>query len=207
MTHATHAELVAEAQKLMHKRDALESELTKLQSLLKTHNMGMTEPLVDTQGFPLTGVDVYTVRNTRTSIIRLLNDHKALTNELELILQRVHEVARSEGITTTSRNSASPNSNAPHSKSLAPFAKVNAVAPDSPAWNAGLRRDDLVTKFGSVHAESEIPLKLLFDIVQKSENRLLNVHIKREGYDKIIELIPQKWSGRGLLGCHITAIE
>eukprot|EP00842_Homolaphlyctis_polyrhiza_P001725 jgi/Hompol1/2553/HPOL_002952-RA len=196
MTAATHAEVLAEAQTLVRKRDALESQLAEFDSLLKSHNIGMTEPLVDREGFPRADVDVYAIRNARASIIRLRNDHKALTGQIEIMLQRVHALAKAEGIApqTGARASAA----AP----AAPFARVNAVAPDSPCWEAGLLRDDFIVRFGPVTAQTESPLKALAEFVQANENNQVELHVLRGIPQQPVTAMvtPHKWSGRGLLG-------
>lgn len=46
------------------------------------------------QGFPRSDIDVAAVRSDRQAIIRLTNDHKALSGQLEQLLHKVHALAR-----------------------------------------------------------------------------------------------------------------
>ncbi|CAK4102538.1 unnamed protein product [Aphanomyces euteiches] len=57
------------------------------------------------------------------------------------------------------------------------FLKVHAVEGDSPAATAGLQVDDLIGRFGLVMRESE------------------------SSHSTLIRDVPQKWRGKGLLGC------
>nr|KAJ3422230.1 26S proteasome non-ATPase regulatory subunit 9 [Polyrhizophydium stewartii] len=163
MTTATHAEAVALAQEVARRRDLVEAQLREHQNVLASHNMGMSEPLVDSEGFPIAGVDIYAVRHARVAIIRLQNDHKALTQEMAEALHRMHELARAEGVAAQGQPR--------DERSEQAFARVNAVSPDSPCWEAGLQRGDMVLRFGSVSAKTDKPLTALVDLVQGSENR------------------------------------
>jgi len=89
------------------------------------------------------------------------------------------------------------------------FAKVNTVAPGSPAASAGLQRDDLIEKFGPLTASSFVPpssLQPLADLVASNENRPITIRILRRSRQPIfLTLTPtQGWGGRGMLGCHIV---
>ena len=46
---------------LMKEKDKLEEEITALNQVLKSQNVGMEEPLVDEKGFPRADIDVYQV--------------------------------------------------------------------------------------------------------------------------------------------------
>lgn len=107
----------------------------------------MTSPLVDPEGFPRADIDVYTVRLARTAIVRLRNDHRAVVEEMGRVLQVVYAVESGTSVTSVphdaSSNStvngvgATPNGNVNGiSISQPALAKVNAVAPGSPAAEA-----------------------------------------------------------------------
>lgn len=57
---------------------------------------------------------------------------------------------------------------------------------------------DEVLKFGS--AEAGAGLNAIASIVSNSENRPINVLIKRNNTVITLQLIPKKWQGQGLLG-------
>jgi len=86
-----------------------------------------------------------------------------------------------------------------------PFAKVNEVTPESPAALCGLQINDLIVHFGSVKQSGG--LKAVGELVKDSEDRNIKVVLKRIENEKetvkILSLVPKKWSGRGLLGCHL----
>lgn len=111
-----------------------------------------------------------------------------------------------------------------------PFAKVDAVASDSPAAHAGIKVGDLVTRFGPLHADNHDRLRALARLVpdvaeeggtiQLAVLRRSNGSIDRAedgddssstNYDDdrkwgalTLPLRPMPFSGRGLLGCHIV---
>jgi hypothetical protein len=125
---------------------------------------------------------------------------------------------------------------------LLPFAKVDGIAPESPAAEAvrgsllplgcfidqaasqGLRREDLIVKFGhlmktSFSASSLQPLAELVGsnekcqagynhlipdvaLIDKKLQRELHVQILRDGQELSLRFTPRKgWGGRGMLGC------
>jgi 26S proteasome non-ATPase regulatory subunit 9 len=59
---------------------------------------------------------------------------------------------------------------------------------------------DLVIEFGGVDISNNNNLLGIRDLVMKSENKPLDVYVKRgDDYQHLI-LTPKKWSGQGLLG-------
>lgn len=124
------------ARTLIARKDALEAELEAQGSILKANNTDMRQPLVDREGFPRDDIDVWAVRHARVRIIELRNDLAALMDEIGKTLETVYrrsppaegEGSRS-GATTTASGGATI-------AELLPFAKVNGVAPGSPAADA-----------------------------------------------------------------------
>ena len=86
------------------------------------------------------------------------------------------------------------------------FARVNAVANDSPANEAGLQEEDLIVKFGNVDFENNNQLKALASLVPDVATRQGSIIIKVKRGNETLDLTlkPRPWSGRGLLGCHIV---
>lgn len=115
------------------------------------------------------------VRTTRSRIIYLKNDHKALMNVIE---KHIHEhfarLAANEGADDTPMtNGASSQLNLPlHPASQPlgpPFAKVNTVVAGSPAESAGLKTGDLIRNFGYVNNTNHDGLKRVAECVQGNE--------------------------------------
>jgi len=123
------------ARSLIARKDALEAELEAQGSILKANNTDMRQPLVDREGFPRDDLDVWAVRHARVRIIELRNDLAALMDEIAKALQTVYQPpAEGEGSATTA--SAAAVSGEATIAELLPFARVNGVAPGSPAADA-----------------------------------------------------------------------
>ena len=127
------------ARALMARKDAIEAELETQGSILKANNTDMRQPLVDREGFPRDDLDVWAVRHARVRIIELRNDLAALMDEIAKTLETVYPRApppppaekEAEGGPSSSTSAAGGDST-----DLLPFARVNGVAPGSPAADA-----------------------------------------------------------------------
>ncbi|KAF9318519.1 26S proteasome non-ATPase regulatory subunit 9 [Podila horticola] len=189
----------------------------------------MTDRLVDSNGFPRSDIDLVAVTTARSNIVKLKNDHKAIMLQIEEALHAVHaealaerekkkeEAAQAAALQNPSSSSSSSLTTAhtsqPGSGSntaevpLTPFAKVNAVAPDSPAREAGLLQGDRIVAFGAVTASTPNTLPSLSEHVQSRENKPILVKVVRGDASEMqsVILVPrQGWGGRGMLGCHIV---
>jgi len=133
------------ARSLIARKDALEAELEAQGSILKANNTDMRQPLVDREGFPRDDLDVWAVRHARVRIIELRNDLASLMDEIAKTLETVYR--RSPPPQTEGEGSASSQSGTTTTASatvsgetmiseLLPFARVNGVAPGSPAADA-----------------------------------------------------------------------
>lgn len=195
------------ARALMSQKENIEAELDAQFSILKTNNIDMTTPLVDREGFPRADVDLYAIRHARKRINELRNDYKAVMSEIETALQAVYDPSTVASSPTASGEVVQRTSSTDSAESLLAFARVDGVAPSSPAAEAGLRREDLILKFGSLARSSFTAnsLQPLADLVSVNENRELQVIISRSEETMSLKLIPRKgWGGRGMLGCHIV---
>ncbi|KAI7907521.1 uncharacterized protein BX663DRAFT_491147 [Cokeromyces recurvatus] len=205
-------ELLKKAKELMATKDKIEEQLNELEDVLNSAGIDMNEPLVDTSGFPRAEIDVYNVRNTRSLIHRLRNDHRATMSDIEKILHKIHEVKKKEQESSTVENNINVNNNNSEinkdvTERLVAFAKVNAVAPDSPAYTAGLRRNDHILKFGHINSNNHERLQALNVLVSQSENRPVPLTILRDGQNLNLVVTPRSgWGGRGTLGCHILPL-
>ncbi|XP_045134617.1 26S proteasome non-ATPase regulatory subunit 9-like [Portunus trituberculatus] len=186
---------------LVQEKEKVEQTLKELWDVLKSNNVGLSESLIDSEGYPRSDIDVYQVRHARHQIKCLQNDHTALLRRIE------------EGLAVMLSPSASPNldpngTNAPPPpQNFEPFAKVDHVMPGSPANMAGLQEGDLLSKFGSVTAENFCNLTNVAAVVQHSVNSAIQVRVQRGGDSITLSLTPRQWSGRGLLGCNLLPYE
>ncbi|KAL1736592.1 hypothetical protein EV714DRAFT_241962 [Schizophyllum commune] len=178
---------------LMSQKEATETMIEEQASILKSNNATMRSPLVDADGFPRDDMDIYAVRGARVRIIELRNDLNDLMNKIGKALEGVYDPAL-----------IAPK---PSEDDLRTFAKVNAVAPGSPAADAGLQKDDLIVKFGHLTHKSLTggSLQPIAELVNENENRHVVIKLLRSGETIFANLYPrQGWGGRGTLGCHIV---
>lgn len=74
-----------------------ESEVASAMAILRVQkNVGMTESLIDAEGFPRDDVDVTAVRAARNTIATRTNDLKNLGEELKILLEAVFAVIAKE---------------------------------------------------------------------------------------------------------------
>jgi len=153
----------------------------------------MQTPLVDAEGFPRADMDIYAVRNARVRIIELRNDLKDITDAIGKALEGIYDPAK-----------AIPASAEPPPPK--PFAKVNTVAPGSPAKEAGLQANDLILKFGHIdYNATRGGLQPIAELVNANENKHVVIKALRAEQVVHLTLTPRSgWGGRGLLGCHIV---
>lgn len=114
---------------LMDRKDAIQAELDAQFSILSLHQSTMHTPLVDREGFPRGDIDVFAVRHARVRIIELRNDMTSVMNDIAKALETLH----ANPINVAVPGEASTDRN---DEELRPFAKVNGVAPGSPAASA-----------------------------------------------------------------------
>lgn len=184
-----------QARALITKKENIEAEIDAQISVLKANSSTLQSPLVDQDGFPRADIDIYAVRRARVRIIELRNDLDAVMNAIAKALEGIYDPSlQIEGDEET------------NSPDLKPFAKLNGVAPGSPAAEAGLQREDLLLKFGQLDYRSFSPpsLQPLADLAASSENRHISIKVLRSAQTVFLTLTPRKWDGRGTLGCHIV---
>jgi len=182
---------------LVTEKKRIEAEIEAFAEYLKSQNVGMDDPLIDRQGFPRADIDVYQVRHARSSIKRLANDHKEIMKQIDQMLLNIHQNKGAQPVQGSE-------------EVLPPFAYVNTVEANSPASTAGLEKNDKILKFGHITFKNNQQLKALGELVMNSEGKMILVKIERrtdEGVSNMqLQLTPQKWAGRGLLGCHILPL-
>ncbi|KAG0229258.1 26S proteasome non-ATPase regulatory subunit 9 [Mortierella sp. GBA43] len=185
---STQSEAMARAQALMKQKSDIEAEIKQAQDDLQSQKVGMQDRLVDDNGFPRSDVDLVVVTTARSNIIKLRNDLKTTMDQIEKALHEVHAEALAEkkkqqeqeaeerkrqGGTNGTDSSSSTTSSTAQGRGnqlLPPFARVNSVAPDSPAREAGLLVDDRIVSFGIINANTPNVLPSLGAHVQSREN-------------------------------------
>lgn len=143
----------------------------------------MSTSLTTFDGYPRADIDVAQIRTTRARINHLKTDYKQIMKQLE---EAMHEhfaskqappIGHSSSNTHSSRNTnANENgSEETSSSSRIPvaepaFAKVNTIAPNSPAETAGLQPGDHIIRFGTANWTNHERLAKVAQVVQQSEN-------------------------------------
>lgn len=167
---------------------------------------------MDSEGFPRDDIDLLSVTADRRQVRELSNDHKALMAEIERKLHQLHAQAREEVDTYFSppQHTRDQSAGLPVVAPLAvpstavnPFAVVDLVFENSPAMSAGLQQGDEIIRCAHITSQTPNSLETMGNLVLDSENRELDIDIRRGEDNVSLKLTPMKWSGRGLLGCHL----
>ncbi|PKS10616.1 hypothetical protein jhhlp_002371 [Lomentospora prolificans] len=194
---------------LQQKKANIEAELRALSGVLDSHGVDMNTSLLTSDGYPRADIDVAQIRTTRSRIIHLRNDYKALMDTIE---QRIHEhfaslpeqsaQALERGLHDASSQPALRDYIAP-APLMEPFAKVNTVVDRSPADVAGLKPGDEIRVFGYVNQLNHDDLKKVAECVRGNEGRTVLVKVSRKidggGREELqLSLKPtSSWGGRG----------
>lgn len=189
---------------LMKRKDEIEEQIKAYYDMLHDAGVDMHTPLVDVEGFPRADVDLNVVLTSRHNISCLQNDHKAVMMEIEKALHALHAKVRvrpEKDNAKTQTESTEPVVSMP-----SPFALVDTVTRGSPAFQAGLQVGDEVLEFGSINTQNFRNLHDIASVVQHSEGKSLRVGVIRNGQEIHLDLTPQQWSGRGLLGCNLVPV-
>ncbi|OAQ81760.1 26S proteasome non-ATPase regulatory subunit 9 [Purpureocillium lilacinum] len=197
---------------LQRKKDDTEAELKALGAVLDSHGVDMETPLLTRDGFPRADIDVAQIRTTRARIIRLRNDYKDLMSNIEKFLhEHFANVDDAEPVTAGSSQPPILPDSLP-TAAEEPFARVNSVAPGSPAERAGLKAGDEIRVFGYVNKSNHDNLKKVAECVQGNEGGNIFIRVSRttgvsQREELRLTLTPTRdWGGRGMLGCHILPL-
>lgn len=135
------------ARVLITQKESIEAEIETHLSILRANNSTLRSPLIDADGFPRADIDIYAVRQARVRVIELRNDLDAAMNAIQKALEVVFDPKHA---------AASSASEPPTTVATTPFAKVDGVAPGSPAADA-------VRVISSVELEcSHVALALIY---------------------------------------------
>ena len=212
----------------------MEKEIMDISEALSAGNLGgVSAPLVDAEGFPRADVDVHATRTLRNRLACLNTDHKALMVRIEQGLmgalppvdaiptgQPQRRVDISEPAVTGGTTGATPpglaTSTGPcpmdvvdemASARMSAFAEIDEVADSGPAAAAGVLVGDLLLQFGSVDASNHDGLRALARLTQRMVGETIPILVRRAGSTHLaLRLQPRRWSGNGLLGCHLKPL-
>ena len=204
------------------KRHVLEKTIIELTDFLNQDGWpGVDKPLIDEQGYPLPGLDLFSIREARQKLIMTQNDHKSLMHLIEEKMSEYFKLQRENNKEDTNNKefvfSKNPEDEDKHLVQVfeddiqekqirIPFAYVNSVIVDSPAYKAGLRDDDGIISFCDITSTMQNPLEKVSLLVRSNENKEIKLIIVKKGQlnTSEITLLPQKWEGNGLLGCRLV---
>jgi len=207
-----------DVKKFIKQQQDLEQEIENIQKFLnQPGSPGLKGPLVDRDGYPLADTQlILAVREARSKYAMVQNDHVAVMKQIEQSLAELHQAAKLEKdkpsptanvVPATTEKISTPTPISDSISKLLPFAKVNKVTQGSPSDKAGLLEGDLVLQFGTIIKENDKNVNLIAavgNLVKNCENEFVEVYILRDDIKRQrVTLQPKKWSGPGLLGCHI----
>lgn len=160
---------------LTSQKASLEAQLESQRLILEANNCTMSTPLVDAQGFPVANIDILGVRKARVRILELRNDLERCIEEVARALEDVYASRAAAAITDDGASQEATNTKERKAEERKPFARVDGVAPGSPAHTAGLQREDLVVSAASetttvAVSTDENPMARLITLVGANEN-------------------------------------
>jgi len=197
-------------QQLIQQREELEHEIEGLNNYLNAPgNPGLRGGLVDKDGFPIADVQkILSIRESRNLLYRKQTDHVNIMKKIEEGLYTVHaEAKRQKELKLQQVRVQVPQQQKSQSEqiqskaNMKPFARISGVIEESPASKAGLKHGDLLLQFSTVNYTNHNQLKGLANVVKFSENTNISVTVLRGDLNLELVLIPQKWEGKGLVGC------
>lgn len=159
---------------LSSQKASLEAQLESQRLILDANNCTMSTPLVDSEGFPAAEVDIPSVLKARVRIRELRNDLEKCVGEVARALEDVY-ASRAVASSSSLSDEEQARNERGKAEERRPFARVDGVAPGSPAYTAGLQREDLIVSVASTStvisiATEENPLARLVSLVGASEN-------------------------------------
>lgn len=188
----------------------VEDELTNQFDDLSAHKVDMNTPLTTAEGFPRGDLDLVTIRLIKRNVNVLRNDLRRIIERVEYLLPLEFESLNKQNATVGKMQTLEMGDSNEDSDlnldSLIAFAKVVDVKLGSPSHDAGLQTDDLIIKFGTVHALNHNNLSNIGKLVQTRIDEEIVLKIKRNNDIVTIQLVPRSWQGAGLLGCRIIQI-
>ena len=216
--------------KLDKERKKIEEKITELTEYLTQPGMpGVDGSLIDRDGFPKAGLDLFSIRTARHELICKQNDLKNLMETIEkkmmvyyeeLNNNKIEEEAKENKSSSNIKEEATAGACGEDSQNnnmgdtiKEPFAKIVNVETGSPADEAGLKAEDSIIVFNGIlyKGTSNNPLVTLSEIVKSKIGQKIPITVVRKNKDNILEvdnlnITPHTWNGRGVLGCKLQII-
>ena len=170
--------------------------------------VGIKGPLVDSEGFPRGDVDIYNARRKRARLSSINVDHRAVMRSIETELLSIHAspLPASSAPCGQREKHTSPY---PAADRLSPMARIDEILEGSPADVAGMKNGDLLLQFGEVSSRTPDFLGAIPRVLRSGVGGSIAVVLERPGQPETplsLSLTPKVWSGRGLLGCHLSPL-
>lgn len=124
------------ARGLIARKDAIQVELDGQFAILSANNSTLRTPLVDPQGFPRADIDVWAVRHARVRIIELKNDMEKIMDDIGKALEGVYDPRYGGNVTDGASATGTVSVDEASEEQKKVFARVDGVAPGSPAAQA-----------------------------------------------------------------------
>ncbi|CAI5742640.1 unnamed protein product [Peronospora destructor] len=182
-------DVIIEYEDALKAKQAIEEEIEAYAAELSSgNNPGLTGSLVDAKGFPRADIDVYRIRQLRHSMAVKQTDHQLIMRKIEELLPQVFQSRRGKSELTTSTT---------------PPVTEAAAAVQSLKTEEVIAQERKLLPFAVVEtdASNHRELAAVKDIVQRNIGSGIRVLVRRETQLVVVELIPQTWSGPGVLGC------
>ncbi|KPI89321.1 putative proteasome 26S non-ATPase subunit 9 [Leptomonas seymouri] len=215
-----------ELRRLDEEKTQLEQKLTDALQYLAATPVGLRGRLLDDEGFPRGDCDLYAVRTARNVADSTRNDLRALSERMYAMLIALHHSTKEEADQQMALDAAARRqrqaaaekraqrvAEVQRVRRLPPCLTVAKVDAGSPAAEAGFEVGMRILQYGSVtHAElaAEGPPALVSETTSH-EGEPITVWVQTPGeWDddpKDLVLVPQRWSGQGLLGCALDLFE
>lgn len=220
------AALREELRRLDTQKTELEARLTEALQYLASTPVGLRGKLLDAEGFPRDDCDLYAVRTARQTADATRNDLRGIGERLHALLAALHgqtreaaELQMVQDAAARRQRQAAAEARGRRLAEVRRVARLPAclavarVEAGSPAAEAGLCEGMRVLQFGSVTA-AELAASGLAALAQETatnEGAPVSVWVRKPGEldedPSELVLVPQRWSGPGLLGCALDRID
>lgn len=184
----------------MKRKAELETAIEQHGLVLKANNIGMNEPLTEPEGFPLSNIDVISIRKARHAIIYLQNDRKMVLKQIEKEMAELFEKEKSLAAEANMQQEQQQqpgqsmevdnNDNDAVSTSLEPFAVVEKVDPGQLADRMGVQTQDKILRIGTLTYQNFKTLNQIQTIISNSQGSKIELVIRKAntGKDVTIDL-------------------
>uniref|UniRef100_A0AAG5DR48 26S proteasome non-ATPase regulatory subunit 9 n=1 Tax=Anopheles atroparvus TaxID=41427 RepID=A0AAG5DR48_ANOAO len=186
---------------LVREKDKLDRKIQELGKILEVNMIGMSEPLVDDEGYPRSDIDVAAVRHARHDIICLQNERSALYEQFHQALGELNRRNTDRPAQSLDNGSSSNQQHEPmevdgscQASELSPFIKVQTIVPGLGADQSGLKVGDQILRMGSITASNFKSLQQIKTLLENSAGRAVRLLVRRanSGGENIVNVHPPK---------------